>query len=71
MKTPKQKPYIPPSTKKMMDDMHRYSGKSMVWKPGDEGPTDRVMGRDMMTEPLEKKKLQKLAKGGQVKRTRK
>ena len=69
MKTPKQKRYIPPTTKQLSDDMHRYSGKSLAWSPDDEGPYDRVMGKDMMVEKkdvLPKRKTQKIARGGKV-----
>lgn len=71
MKTPKQKPYLPPTTKELNQDIHRYSGKSMNWKPGDEGPYDRVTGKDMLVEKedvLPKRKAQKMAKGGLVKK---
>lgn len=70
MKAPKQNPYIPPTLKKLSDDMYRYAGKSMNWKPADEGPYDRVMGKDMTVnkeDVLPKRKVQKVAKTGTVK----
>lgn len=71
MKPPKRKPYIPPSYEDQLKDLHRYSGKSMNWNPADEGPYDRVEGKDMLVDKKDappKRKAQKLAKGGVVKR---
>jgi hypothetical protein len=62
-KPKKQNPYLPPTTKQLLKDAHRHSGKGMVWKPEDEGPYDRHFGKDMLAEEdaAIKRRVQKIS----------
>lgn len=75
MKTPKQKTPKKDPPKKRIYDSLRKEGRGMQYRPADEGPNDRITGKDMRPEVSatpdwrkfpEKYQQEELAKGGLV-----
>lgn len=70
MKTPKQSIPKQRTAKQRIQDSVRREGRGMQYRPADEGPYDRIMGKDMMPEEdmlMKGKKPVQMAKGGTVK----
>jgi hypothetical protein len=57
------------TAKQRLADSLRKEGRGMQYRPADEGPNDRIMGKDMLPEETAVSrgpKAMKMAKGGMV-----